>query len=112
MNTRRSRSWVFLALGLFLVTLASSLSWADSRTLQCFTTTENTCPTNCFSTGNWWQCLPIFPNGYQFGVCDVGNNPCTQAEPLCNQVWGCPNGEGPPWGSCGGDGTVKLCVPN
>jgi putative hemolysin len=108
----RRRLMLILAL-LFLCSagLVPYASHVRAQSQDCYTTQNNICSTTCFSTGNWWQCLPLVPTGYTTGICNAGNVYCYQGggNNNCTEKAGCQGQSPPDWGSCANGGSSTYC---
>lgn len=83
-----------------------------AQSQDCYTTQNNICSTTCFSTGNWWQCLPLVPDGYDTGICDAGNIYCRQGggNNNCTSIVGCQGQNPPGYASCANGGSSTYCI--
>lgn len=116
MNKRPLLRYGLLTLGVFFTGWASPLTSfsalrAEANPGLCYVATGNTCATTCVSTGNWWQCLPIEPDGYAQGMCGSGSLWCALSFSPCDTVTGC--GSAPPdYASCNDPGVYSCITQN
>jgi len=112
-QAQRSRRCLFGSMVAFgMVGLLGYLPYtrAEGPVQECYTTTQNICSTTCMSTGGWWQCDNIVPDGYNPGTCGTGNRYCYEGMSPCSSVLGC-GGQNPPnYASCTNGGAATYCV--